>query len=218
MHVWIPWRPAESRMPAFTYCTAWWQEHGANVRTIDAGGEPFSLAASRNLAVDIHAIEHGEDEPLLIADADTVGDWPALTTAIDRVQDLGVTILPYTDYHSLGDAGTPQALAGRPLHLCEHFSYPPAVSGLYVTTPRIWRAYGGQDPRFRGWLGEDLAHLHAHETLLGLIERVPGTAYALGHDSEPKQGPQFEANRKLMHRYAAARGDRVAMLELIAER
>lgn len=210
--VWLPWRAQPSRIPAFKFCAAWWERNGFTVHTVDSGDEPFSLAASRN-----HAVAKSTG-PVILADADTVGDVDAIREAVQLTQDTERTVLPYTEYRSLGESGTVQALAGRDLSECSHWVYPYGVSGIYITAPQVWNSYGGQDPRFKGWLGEDLAHLHAHETLNGPIGRTQGNAYALGHESEPKTGPQFEKNRILMERYGEAAGNPTAMRALIAER
>lgn len=210
--VYLPWRPQPSRIPAFQFTAAWWESHGFTVHTIDSGDEPFSLAATRNLAVD------RASGPLIICDADTVGTIDSIREALQLTAEQNRTFLPYTEYRALGEAGTRQALNGTPLHQCMHFSWPPAVSGIYITTPKAWNSYGGQDPRFKGWLGEDIAHQCAHETLNGPLGRTTGTAYALGHDADPKQGPQYDANNALMERYIAARGNVNAMIELIGER
>jgi hypothetical protein len=208
----LPWRSAPSRMPAFDFCTAWWERNGFTVTTVDSGDEPFSLAASRNLGVS------QASGPVVIADADTVGDLAALTEALARTEAEGRTFLGYTEYRSLAGAGTAQAIAGTALHDCSHFVYPPAVSGLYVTTPATWFSYGGQDPRFKGWGPEDIAHMHAHETLVGPLGRVTGNAYALGHESAPKAGPDYQAAVELMHRYGDASGDPQKMRALVDER
>lgn len=211
-NVYLPWRPQPSRIPAFQYTAAWWERHGFTVHIIDSRDEPFSLAATRNLAVE------RANGPVVIADADTVGTIEAINEALDLTTQQRRTYLPYTDYRSLGETGTAQALAGTPLHQCQHFSWPPAVSGIYITTPQAWNSYGGQDPRFKGWLGEDIAHQIAHETLNGPLGRTNGTAYALGHTPATKHGTQYDANLHLMNRYIAANGDVNAITELIAER
>jgi hypothetical protein len=214
--VFIPWRPATSRLPAFDFTRDWWRSQGFDVHLVDSDDRPFSLAASRNLAVALSSVD--PLAPIVISDADTVGEFAAIAEALERTDAEERTFLPYTEYRSLGEAGTAQALAGRQLELCSHLVYPPAVSGIYITTPAVWTQYGGQDPRFRGWLGEDIAHMHAHETLIGPLGRTQGKAYALGHDSEVKEGPQYDANAQLMHRYGAAAGDVDAMWALINER
>lgn len=209
--VYLPWREQPSRLPAFEFCKAWWESHGFTVHTIDSGDRPFSLAATRNLAV---AASSG---PVIIADADTVGHIDAIREAVRLTQIEQRTYLPYTEYRSLGEIGTQQALAGRPLPDCTHWHYPYGVSGIYITTPSIWARYGGQDPRFKGWGGEDIAHMHAHETLIGPIGRTLGNAYALTHDSDEKEAPQNVANFTLMRQYGAATGNPEQMRALISQ-
>ena len=47
--------------------------------------------------------------------------------------------------------------------------------------------------------------------------RTAGRVYALHHVPAERSGTQYEANARLMARYRAASGDRVAMGQLIAE-
>jgi len=210
--VFIPWRAQPSREEAFNFCRNYWESHGFTVVTVDTGNDPFPLAESRNRAV---ALAEG---PAVVADADTIADITTIFEAINIAVAEQRTVLPYTEYRMLQSHGTIQALHGYPLEECHHQVYAPAASGIYVTTPTAWNAYGGQDPRFRGWLGEDMAHLVAHRTLVGPLRRVEGRAYALSHYPAQRSGPQYEANLTLMNRYIEADGNPEAIRALIGER
>jgi hypothetical protein len=80
-------------------------------------------------------------------------------------------------------------------------------------------AYGGFDPRFRGWGCEDCAWDAAAETLGGPKLRLHAEGRHLFHPpcsskSDPERMNQASV---LHHRYEAARGNRAAMKALIGE-
>lgn len=215
----IPWRPQPSRIPAHTAVTAHYRAllPDAHIIDVDTGHDPFCLAGCRNKGVRI-AEQTGADV-VVLGDADTLPEREPLLAAIDAARTSGRVHLPYTEYRSLGGAGTAQYRAGRPLPDCSHITIPAACSGVYVTTPATWWTCGGQDERFRGWGMEDVAFLVAHRVLLGGDPvRHQGRVYAMPHQSAPKTGPAYEANVALYHRYldAADRGAD-AIRELIAE-
>lgn len=213
----IPWRPQPSRIDAFERVTSWYREQlpELEVRVIDTDDELFNLSRCRNAAVDA---EPDADAVLVINDADTLPERDALLSAIDAAATGTRVQLPYTDYHWLGAAGSAQYAAGTPLAECSYELVRGACSGVYVTTPRTWRAHGGQDERFRGWGFEDAAWYIAHTTLLGgPPERQSGRVYALHHVAAERAGTQYDANAALMQRYRDAAGDVEAMSQLVAE-
>ncbi|WAC51886.1 hypothetical protein [Frigoribacterium sp. SL97] len=74
-----------------------------------------------------------------------------------------------------------------------------------MTRASSWRSHGGQDERFRGWGFEDAAWYLAHTTLLGEApRRHEGMVFALHHQAEVREGPQYDANAALMQRYRDA--------------
>lgn len=211
----VPWRPQQSRVPAFDAVVAWYRRElpDAVVRTVDTDDAVFNLARCRNTGV--RSIPDPR-EVVVINDADTLPEGGPLRAAIaaaaasDRVQ------LPYTDYHWLGVDGSEQYRSGRPLPECDFELVRGACSGIYVTTPDTWFSHGGQDERFRGWGFEDAAWYLAHETLLGgPPQRHDGRVFALHHRPEARSGANYDANAALMARYAAAAADRVAMREVV---
>ncbi|WP_156155623.1 hypothetical protein [Frigoribacterium sp. MEB024] len=199
----LPWRPQPSRVAAFEVVRDWYADAlpEAEIRTIDSPDPVFNLAQCRNLGVAGLA----DDEVAVIGDADTLPQREPLLAAIEAARTSGRVHLPYTEYHWLGRDGTAQAAAGTPLERCDFELVRGACSGVYVTRASSWRSHGGQDERFRGWGFEDAAWYLAHTTLLGEApRRHEGMVFALHHQAEVREGPQYDANAALMQRYRDA--------------
>ena len=212
----IPWRPQPSRLDAFDRVLAWYEEHlpDVPVRTVDSGDEAFNAARCRNLAV--AAVD--EDDVVVLNDADTLPEREPLLRAIDGASSTPAVHLPYSEYRWFGAGGSRQFAQGVRPDACDFELVHGACSGVNVTTPRAWFSHGGQDERFRGWGFEDAAWFLAHTTVLGRPPvRTAGRVYALHHVPAERSGSLYEANARLMARYQAASGDRVAMGQLIAE-
>ena len=211
----IPWRPQPSRLAAYDATTAWYLENlpGAEIVAVDSGDVPFNLARCRNVGISQVA---GLDEVVVIGDADTIPSLEPLLAAISAAADSGLVHLPYTRYQWLGAAGTAAFFAGSPLAGVEATLVVGACSGVYVTTPRTWASHGGQDERFRGWGFEDSAWFAAHTTLLGSQpQRHDGDVYALHHETQLREGEQYEANAALRERYRDAEPSPEAMRALV---
>ncbi|MGA1836237.1 hypothetical protein VD659_04820 [Herbiconiux sp. 11R-BC] len=211
----IPWRPQPSRLRSFDVVVGWYRENLGDVPvvTVDSDDEIYNLARCRNLGV---AGIGDPGEVVVIGDADTIPERAALLAAIDAARTSGRVHLPYTEYRWLGAAGTAEFSAGAALEECSHEVVHGACSGVYVTTPATWRSHGGQDERFRGWGFEDAAWHVAHETLLGEPpRRHPGRVYALHHETQRRDGPQYDANAALMARYREASEAPERMRELL---
>lgn len=214
----IPWRPQPDRVYAHDLVLQRYREllPEARIRDVDTDHKPFCLAACRNRGVRL--AELGNYDVVVLGDADTLPEREPLLGAIEGAQTSGLVHLPYTEYRSLGATGTGQRRAGTPLQDCDHLAVDGACSGVYVTTPTTWRAHGGQDERHLGWGAEDASWWCAHTTLLGAEPaRHEGRVYALGHESQVKEGPQYTANFALCYRYHQAQCDPTAMRALIAE-
>lgn len=214
----VPWRAQPHRVYAHELTAAHYRRllPDADIVDVDTDHDPFCLAACRNKGVRI--AELGSYDIAVLADADTLPERKPLLAAIAGAQTSGLVHLPYTEYRSLGATGTGQHRAGKNLEDCDHLTVDGACSGVYVTTPATWWAHGGQDERHLGWGAEDASWWCAHTTLLGAEPvRHEGRVYALGHESQVKEGPQYTANFALCHRYHQAQGDPAAMRALIAE-
>ena len=214
----IPWRPQPSRMAAFAAVTAWYRDRaelfgGVDIRTVDSGDAPFNLARCRNVGID--GLDD-PDAPVVVNDGDTIPEEKPLLAALADAASSGLVHLPYTVYRWLGPDGTAEYESGTPIDACGWTLITGACSGVYVTTPRTWRAHGGQDQRFRGWGFEDSAWYAAHTTLLGAVPpRHEGNVYALVHETQQRQGTHYEANATLMRRYTGAESDVAAMRHLV---
>ena len=214
----VPWRPQPSRIEAFEALKAWYARHlpDAVIRTFDSDDELFNLSACRNIAI---ASIDDENEVVVINDADTVPELGPLLAAVEAAATSGLVHLPYDRYHWLGREGTSQFLAGTDPADCEYELVIGARSGVYVTTPKTWWSHGGQDERFRGWGFEDAAWYVAHETLLGEApRRHPGAVYALHHETQLREGPQYDLNAALMDRYSEASASKAEMAQLVFEK
>jgi len=211
----IPWRPQPSRLAAFEATSEWYRANlpGAEIRTVDSGDVPFNLARCRNVGM---AAVADPDEVVVIGDADTIPSVAPLLEAVSAARDSGLVHLPYTRYQWLGAVGTAAFFDGAPLETIEATLVVGACSGVYVTTPRTWASHGGQDERFRGWGFEDSAWFAAHTTLLGSQpQRHEGNVYALHHETQLREGEQYDANAALRERYRAAEPSADAMRALV---
>lgn len=211
----IPWRPQASRVSAFDAVVDWYRSSipGVDIVTVDSDEEIFNLSRCRNLGV---ARIEERDRVVVINDADTIPQLATLTDAVAAAATSGLVHLPYTDYHWLGAAGTAQYVDGTPLEDCDFELVRGACSGVYVTTPDSWFSHGGQDERFRGWGFEDAAWHLAHEALLGEPpRRHRGSVFALHHEPQLREGPQYDANANLMELYRSAASNPDAMRSLV---
>lgn len=211
----IPWRPQPSRLAALDTVLDWYRANlpGADIRLVDSVDPVFNLAQCRNSGI---ASVDDPAEVVIVNDADTLPELPALLAAVESAPTDGLVHLPYTEYRWLGAAGTAQVTDGAALADCDFELVRGACSGVYVTTPATWRRHGGQDERFRGWGFEDAAWYLAHETLLGEPpRRHEGRVYALHHRAETRAGDQYDANAALMEGYRGAASSAAAMREFV---
>jgi hypothetical protein len=211
----IPWRPQPSRQSAYNTIVEWYTRNIDDVRIlpIDSPDEVFNLARCRNLGMKTITDPH---DVVVINDADTVPELAPLLAAISAAATSGLVHLPYNEYRWLGAEGTAQYAAGVEAGVCDFTLVRGACSGVYVTTPATWWSHGGQDERFRGWGFEDAAWNVAHETLLGAPpQRHEGRVFALHHEPQLREGPQYDANAELMALYRSATADPDAMRQFV---
>lgn len=216
----IPWRPQPHRVYAHDLTVQRYREllPDADIIDVDTTHDAFCLAGCRNLGV--RMAELGGHDIVILGDADTLAEPEPLREAINGALTSGKVHLPYSRYRSLGETGTRQHLAGAPLADCDHIVIPYATSGVYVTTPAIWWACGGQDERLHGWGMEDVCWLVAHRALLGAEPvRHEGSVFALHHASAVKEGEQYDRNVAIYQRYLEAGdfGNPDAVRAIIAE-
>ena len=77
----VPWRPSESRIPAFEFVVDWYARLLPEfaIRTIDTDDDVFVLAACRNRG--IAAVD--PDEVVVVCDADTLPEPEPLRAAVE---------------------------------------------------------------------------------------------------------------------------------------
>lgn len=211
----IPYRGSTvDRRVAFKIVTDWWGEHFPRFAIEVADSDPsgrFSRAGSRNAAA--RAVKRG---PLIVCDADTMPDPEAVQEAL--AGDLGVMHTPFTTFFSLTREGTLGAgFLGEGLEAAKpDYVTTWSVGGCFIIDRDAYFEVGGQDEKFIGWGGEDVAFHLACETLLGRPVRHTGTAFGLWHPSDIRRGTaEDRAMRARQASYKRARGNPALMRRLI---
>lgn len=182
----------------------------------DSGHQPFSRAGSRN-----HGVRLAQDvaaEVVVLCDADTLPERPALLEAIDAAHD-GRLHLPYVHFRGLSQNGTRLYLGGAPPHACEtELAHDWATGGVLVVTPDAWWRAGGMDERYIAYGYEDTAFRIAADALLGPTVKHAGIIWHLWHEKQMGLGsPEHTANGDLSARYVAAEGNPDAVREIVSE-
>lgn len=191
MRVYIPWRDSccPWRSKSLDYVTRWWRDRGHTVRLVDAGGERFSRAATRNCAVDMAG-----GGVICIADADMLCD------SID-VEYKGGLHLPYTRYNALSQTSTFLRYNGIINDNVIEFNDSQSVAGIMIVDCDVWRDAGGMCTDFVGWGFEDTEFATRIE-----IHRTEGDAYHLWHPPGFVFGSdEYNANKEL---YLSRVGDK----------
>lgn len=208
------------------WCLRWWSRHAPGVELCIADSDPdqpFNRSQARN-----RAVQESTKSYLLIADADSVVEPPALFLASRFIlEDDKRWILPYETYYNLEEEFSSSVWVRGEALLNDDVKYehkipspisPPAVSGLLVMSRRVFDEAGGYDERFMGWGWEDNAFALALTALGGPLLRLPGNCYHLWHPALTDTtfgGPHAEANRVLVDRYQRARMNSDKMRELV---
>lgn len=210
MTVVVPWRSKGDVHREMAWRLARDNWSGWDVHTADDGGEPFSRAASINLAVE----EHPADV-YVVADADVLVPADQVRAAVELAQSAPGIVLAYDRYAYLSAGGTRYVLDGyrgdwEPFVM---FTLGWTVSSCLAVSHETWETVGGFDPRFRGWGMEDVAFDIACRTLAGPTRRVPGSCWHLWHPTEPERPSE---NVDLLRQYEAADGNPDALRALMA--
>lgn len=186
----IPYRPdGELRAASLGWCLRFWEARlpDAEVVVADAGGDPFSRAASLNKGV-----AESSGGRLILADADTVTD---VVAGLLEVVNAGGWAVGHAEgcYWRLPEEASRRLLEHDPaeplLHPaslgCNDTHRMTSVSGVLAMPRNAFLAVGGLDERFRGWGGEDRAFAWVLDALWGPHHRTFGNALHLWH---PEQG------------------------------
>lgn len=183
----IPWRHnGEHRRDSLVRVQAWFRSNFPDLPVIladDPSFERFNRAAARNEGVRV--AESLGAETVVLCDADTLCDAPALKYAIAECSD-GRIHLPYTKCYLLHADET------------VWLSFTNSTGGVYVFQPATWWRAGGQDTRFEGWGFEDTAFWRQATRRVGPFVRHDGIIECLWHptDRDP-ESEEFKANQAL---------------------
>lgn len=183
MRVYIPWRDNGCvwRKSAFKYVSDWWVHRGHDVIAVDSGGERFSRASSRNMAVDIAG-----GGVICICDADMFCD------NID-VEYNGGLHLPYTRYNALTQSASLLRCNGVVNDTFERHNVSGSVGGIMIVDCDEWKSVGGMYEGFVGWGFEDTDFARRIN-----VSRTDGDAYHMWHPDECNQNSEeYKANKMI---------------------
>ncbi|WP_439444444.1 galactosyltransferase-related protein [Xanthomonas translucens pv. translucens] len=209
----VPWRDAPGRGKWLEVVKRHYATHFPEwpLIFVDAGGDSFSRAKSRNLAV-AQAEKMGA-AVVVINDADVLAKSSSLRAAVEGARAGGLH-LPFEACTVLTGSDADKFAANVVFPRSGGF---PSTGGIYAVRPDQWRALGGVDENFIGWGGEDDQTVAAATALVG-VHRHPGVAVSLGHSAERLANPRYAENMVRTRAYEAVADDPQAMRALIAGR
>lgn len=171
---------------------------GAGLGLYDSGHETFNRSASRNLGVKTA----GQDEIVVVCDADTIPDPAGLRSALVTAPQGGLHY-PFTVVNYLTEAGTALVLQGeQPDPARIEFSLPSAHGGCMVMLASEWTRAGGMDERFTDWGFEDNAWWATVRDRVGHPTHHAGVAWHLWHPADRYAGTLDQTRNWLMARRA----------------
>lgn len=207
------------------YCRRWWQTEFPDWPIIE--GEAPEGIFNRSAAINRAAADAGEWDVAIVIDSDVIPDAAGVGLAVRLAIANDAVTNGHDERYMLNRVATDMALMGAlpapwdaPEYLETVWQGPrEAFSCVTVVPRRVWDYVQGFDERFVGWGHEDWAFREACETMSGLpIIRVSTKLFHLWHEhqpSAPAHNPTRKLNAARYERYAAARGDRVAMRKVI---
>ena len=221
----MPWRPGKHprRRQLWDYARFFLEDIGWPIYEGDDEGKLFSRSASMNDAAE----KAGKWDVALLGDADTVQPADTAREAAEIALDTGGAVIPWNFRIKLSPQGT-ELLVRRGVEAVTRKNSdrrdktsPYGGGATIVVSRKAWDTVRGMDPVFRGYGNEDLAFNAALQTLVGQVQRIPGTVYHLWHPHAANVGSLHAAvpnNRRRWTEYQQASGDPKAMLRLINQR
>lgn len=212
------------------------------------GKVPFSKTTAVN-----NAFKKSHGDIIVILDADAYLDAEVIVTCAARLRaqrkaHVRSWFVPYRHFYRLNAAATWSVISSDPLHPLVIPTPPPLADiegtdgsghghlfgALIQIMPReAFILVGGMDPRFRGWGGEDVAFLHALDTLWGKHRNTPNAVFHMWHPATVSSKRYVDqrsqvwkvkmwdgqlaprANDTLANRYHNARSAPVQMRQLV---
>ena len=241
----VPFRTDNGRRAeTWQWLARYWQHElpGAEI-VIGTDNHPaFCKTAAVNRAAD-----KAKGDVFVILDADCyvsgeVIEYCANEIRRERKRGNRLWFIPYRYFYRLTDPASREILNSNPGNPARFFAAPPPNHKLQETKgitrahwfgaliqimPReAFYAAGTMDNRFHGWGGEDVAFMHALDTLYSRHKTVPSGVIHLWHPTigssakDRKWAGQTKpgANGNLAAKYFRARGDAGRMRELVTNR
>jgi hypothetical protein len=220
-----PWRETPERKPAYDFMQQWWGsvlfgmgcQVDADFVSVDTDDEIFNLNACRNGIVEHAALV--EADVVVICDADVVmSNRPMTSNVIQIAAQSDELHMPFTLQRYLTADETRGVISGHPS--CGDLPGVGVGNGCcYICRPEVWEQFGGGDPNFVGWGGDDDQIVACASTLVGLRRYTP-VAWSMHHADEcrPIGSPMQQRNARRAQRYWSAAGNQRAIRRLIDTR
>jgi hypothetical protein len=169
------------------------------------------------------ALYQAHGEVVIVADADCFVSLHALDVAVECVRAGAPWVIPHKLVHRLDE---PSALAlvetgsvPEQRKLIRHAYEGFAGGGMFVIERAKLDAVRGYPERFTGWGAEDESMALVLDTLVGQRERLDADLWHLWHPPGLRQNdPEFQKNRQIYQRYAAAVDDEELMWAIVTDK
>lgn len=206
-----------ARDTAWAWCRGQYPDGWEVLEAPDPGPGEWSKGRAVNPVV-----ARAAHDLVLVADCDLWLGRRQLERAVAALERHGFPwLVPHDDVYRLSPLQTAMVIVRPPPAV----PYPmrgrrhrgPAGGGFVLVRRGAWDAVGGLDERFAGWGGEDISLARALDTVAGPHARLRQRCWHLWHPPMPRRpGSRASwANEALAGQYAAAAGDREAMLDVI---
>lgn len=206
------------------FCRSWWEREFPEWLIVE--GEAPEGVFNRSAAINAAAALAGVWDVAVIIDADVIPDAEGVRRAVALASATGAVANGHDERVMLNRRATRRILGGETVDMDSVDNVETVWQGpretfscVTVLTRGLWEQVEGFDERFVGWGHEDWAFREACETFSGHpVIRLSTRLYHLWHEhqpSAPSWNPTRELNRLRYERYAAARGDRDAMREVM---
>lgn len=240
----VPFRSDNGRRAeTWNWLQRYWQHELPGAQIIL--GTDTHPAFSKTSAVN-NAAKLAEGDIFVILDADCYLPGDVILACAENIrserkQGRHLWYMPYRSFYRLTDSASRVIIESDPRLPPRFFASAPSLSdtqnqlgsvnghwfgALIQIMPReAFESVGGMDTRFHGWGGEDVAFMHAVDTIYGKHKTTPNGVVHLWHPSigEDVKTRMWDGQEKpgnnsdLAGRYYMANGNRLAMLRLVTE-
>jgi Glycosyl transferase family 2 len=241
----VPFRTDNGRRAeTWNWLNEYWHHElpGAQIVIGESSRTPFCKTEAVN-----NAAKRAKGDVLVILDADcyVAGDVvESCANEIRRERKRGnrIWFIPYRSFYRLNDLASRYVMSCSPTNPIRFFAAGPSdhlldnkrgidqahwFGALIQIMPKeAFKTVGGMDTRFYGWGGEDVAHMHAIDTLYAPHKTTPNGVIHLWHPTigTSVENRRWEGQKKpgsngtLSSKYHQAVGDYDRMRELVDTR